>query len=218
MTGHGTALAKLPPILRDSLPPPRCREGRQSVHLKDLPLEAQRWIWQAFDDCSDPRPRPASWGPLLSLAPPGSPSAGRTSATWSSAGRCSPERRLAVEFRQRSCLEERNAQETSGLPGPERPLRPVSVWTSPEGFRWSIPPLTAVTNPALSAVRFHGRNQERSEARGISAASVSATSTGSRNWPSGCPASGRSRRGQRDPRPVQQLLLGLRRPQRGRPR
>jgi uncharacterized protein YecE (DUF72 family) len=40
----------------------------------------------------------------------------------------------------------------------------------PQGFRSSIPPLTAVTNPALSVVRFHGRNRENWEARGISAA------------------------------------------------
>jgi uncharacterized protein YecE (DUF72 family) len=40
----------------------------------------------------------------------------------------------------------------------------------PQGFRSSVPPVTAVTNPKLAVVRLHGRNAETWEARDVSVA------------------------------------------------
>jgi uncharacterized protein YecE (DUF72 family) len=79
-----------------------------------------------------------------------------------------PQRRLAVEFRNRSWLEERNAAETLGFLA-DNDLTYVCV-DEPQGFRSSVPPITAATAPALAVVRFHGRNRESWEARGVSAA------------------------------------------------
>lgn len=167
MTGHGTALAKLPPILRDSLPPP-ATEKAGNLYLKDLPPEAQRWIWQAFDDALAPLAQAGKLGAILLQFPPWFAISRENKRYLELCREMLPQRRLAVEFRQRSWLEERNAQETLTFLA-QNDLSYVCV-DEPQGFRSSIPPLTAVTNPALSVVRFHGRNQENWEARGISAA------------------------------------------------
>ena len=167
MTGHGTALAKLPPILRDSLPPPAAGKAG-NLYLKDLPPEAQRWIWQAFDDALAPLAQAGKLGAILLQFPPWFAISRENKRYLEQCREMLPQRRLAVEFRQRSWLEERNAQETLSFLA-QNDLSYVCV-DDPQGFRSSIPPLTAVTNPALSVVRFHGRNQENWEARGISAA------------------------------------------------
>ena len=167
MTGHGTALAKLPPILRDSLPPPAAGKAG-NLYLKDLPPEAQRWIWQAFDDALAPLAQAGKLGAILLQFPPWFAISRENKRYLEQCREMLPQRRLAVEFRQRSWLEERNAQETLTFLA-QNDLSYVCV-DEPQGFRSSIPPLTAVTNPALSVVRFHGRNRENWEARGISAA------------------------------------------------
>jgi uncharacterized protein YecE (DUF72 family) len=167
MTGHGTALAKLPPILRDSLPPPAAGKAG-NLYLKDLPPEAQRWIWQAFDDALAPLAQAGKLGAILLQFPPWFAISRENKRYLEQCREMLPQRRLAVEFRQRSWLEERNAQETLTFLA-QNDLSYVCV-DEPQGFRSSIPPLTAVTNPALTVVRFHGRNRENWEARGISAA------------------------------------------------
>ena len=40
----------------------------------------------------------------------------------------------------------------------------------PQGFKSSVPPVTAVTSPDLALVRFHGRNAATWEAKGITPA------------------------------------------------
>ena len=167
MTGHGTALAKLPPILRDSLPQPAAGKAG-NLYLKDLPPEAQRWIWQAFDDALAPLAQAGKLGAILLQFPPWFAIGRENKRYLEQCREMLPQRRLAVEFRQRSWLEERNAQETLTFLA-QNDLSYVCV-DEPQGFRSSIPPLTAVTNPALTVVRFHGRNRENWEARGISAA------------------------------------------------
>jgi uncharacterized protein YecE (DUF72 family) len=167
MTGHGTTLAKLPPILRESLPPDVTgKEG--NLYLKDLPPEAQTWIWHAFDDALTPLVEAGKLGAILLQFPP-----------WFGINRdhkrhieqCRtmlPQRRLAVEFRNRSWLEERNAAETLGFLA-DNDMTYVCV-DEPQGFPSSVPPITAATTSGLAIVRFHGRNRESWAARGVSAA------------------------------------------------
>ena len=44
------------------------------------------------------------------------------------------------------------------------------VVDEPQGFKSSIPPVVAATNPGLAMVRFHGRNAETWEKPGLTAA------------------------------------------------
>jgi uncharacterized protein YecE (DUF72 family) len=104
MTGHGTALAKLPPILRDSLPPPATGKAG-NLYLKDLPPEAQRWIWQAFDDALTPLAQAGKLGAILLQFPPWFAISRENKRYLEQCREMLPQRRLAVEFRQRSWLE-----------------------------------------------------------------------------------------------------------------
>jgi len=75
--------------------------------------------------------------------------------------------RCAVEFRNASWLNEKNSERTL------RFLRDHGIAfvmvDEPQGFKSSVPPVTAVTSD-LALVRFHGRNRETWEAKGITPA------------------------------------------------
>jgi uncharacterized protein YecE (DUF72 family) len=64
--------------------------------------------------------------------------------------------RVAIEFRHKSWMEDRNLEETvSFLEERNLPLVCVDM---PQGFDSSVPPIAAATADDLSMVRFHGRN------------------------------------------------------------
>jgi uncharacterized protein YecE (DUF72 family) len=75
--------------------------------------------------------------------------------------------RLAIEFRHKTWLEERNAEETlSFLEEHDLPLVCVDM---PQGFDSSIPPIAAATAKDLALVRFHGRDREVWAKKNVSA-------------------------------------------------
>jgi uncharacterized protein YecE (DUF72 family) len=69
-----------------------------------------------------------------------------------------PDYRIAVEFRHRSWLEERNVEET--LRFLEERRLPLVCVDMPQGFDSSVPPIAAATAEDISMVRFHGRNTD----------------------------------------------------------
>jgi uncharacterized protein YecE (DUF72 family) len=167
MTGHGTQLAKLPPVLRDSLPS-SVTEGKRQLYMKDLPEEAQRWVWEAFDTALEPLRQSGKLGAILLQFPP-----------WFGINRANkqyvelcrqllPEARLAVEFRNGSWLEERNVPETIGLLAANA-LTYVAV-DEPQGFRSSVPLVPAVAEPSMAMLRLHGRNVENWQAKDVTVA------------------------------------------------
>ena len=65
---------------------------------------------------------------------------------------------LSIEFRHQSWLSPHERAQTFDT---LRDLAMVyTIVDEPQGASNSVPPLVAVTNPALAIVRFHGRNQE----------------------------------------------------------
>ena len=76
-----------------------------------------------------------------------------------------PDDLLSIEFRHRSWLEPHDRERTFNH------LRDLNlVYTipdEPQGASNSVPPVVAVTNSALTIVRFHGRNQETWNAPGL---------------------------------------------------
>jgi uncharacterized protein YecE (DUF72 family) len=67
-----------------------------------------------------------------------------------------PDYRVAVEFRNKLWMEERNAEETLGFL--EEHDLPFVCVDMPQGFDSSIPPIAAATADDLAMVRFHGRD------------------------------------------------------------
>ena len=74
----------------------------------------------------------------------------------------------SVEFRNGSWLNEKNAERTLRFLA-DRGIAFVMV-DEPQGFKSSVPPVTAVTSSELAVVRFHGRNAATWEAKGITPA------------------------------------------------
>ena len=74
----------------------------------------------------------------------------------------------AVEFRNGSWLNEKNAERTTRFLA-ERNI-PFVMVDEPQGFKSSVPPEVLVTSSDLALVRFHGRNAETWEAKGITPA------------------------------------------------
>ncbi|MGI8424822.1 MAG: DUF72 domain-containing protein [Chloroflexota bacterium] len=167
MTGHGTQLSKLPPIVRDSLPQ-LTTEGKQQIYMKDLPEEAQRWVWEAFDQALEPLRLVGKLGAVLLQFPPWF---GINRANKTHIARCRamlPQQRLAVEFRNGSWLHDRNVPETLALLA-HNGMTYVVV-DEPQGFKSSVPLVPAVTEGGMAILRLHGRNVENWQKKGISVA------------------------------------------------
>jgi uncharacterized protein YecE (DUF72 family) len=167
MTGHGAPLKRLPPIVRDSLPAD-FGAGKRQIYMKDLPDQAQRWIWDGFDAALRPLQQAGKLGAILLQFPPWF-HIGKDNKRYLELCRAMlPDHALAVEFRNASWLAGDNAAETLGH------LRDNGLTyvcdDEPQGFKSSVPPVTAVTNPALALVRFHGRNAESWQAKDVSVA------------------------------------------------
>jgi uncharacterized protein YecE (DUF72 family) len=166
MTGHNTTLAKLPPILHDSLPDEL--RHKRTLYMKDLPEPAQQWIWGAFASALAPLAAAGKLGAILLQFPPWFTISKESKRYLERCRELLPDHTLAVEFRHGSWLADRNAGETMSLLA-DHDLTYVCV-DEPQGFRSSVPPVTAVTNPKLAVVRLHGRNAETWEARDVSVA------------------------------------------------
>ena len=106
-----------------------------------------------------------------------------------------PDYRVAVEFRHKSWMNERNTEETLSLPGgADLPLVCVDM---PQGFDSSVPPIAAATADDLAMVRFHGRDPRRGAPRARPRPSGSATTTRRRSCAEWVPADPRSSRRRR---------------------
>ena len=78
-----------------------------------------------------------------------------------------PDYPIAGEFRSRYRLEEDNLEETLGFLRSNH-MSYVAV-DEPQGFKSSVPPVADVTDD-YAVVRFHGRNRETWEERGLASA------------------------------------------------
>jgi uncharacterized protein YecE (DUF72 family) len=165
MTGQGTETKRLPKAFRAELPEPVAAKPR--VYAKDLPPDVLDAVWAAFRDGLEPLAASGQLGSILLQYP-----------RWffpSSENRSSIEEAVdrlgglacAVEFRNASWLNEKNAERTLRFLR-DRGIAFVMV-DEPQGFKSSVPPVTAVT-AELAVVRFHGRNRETWEAKGITPA------------------------------------------------
>lgn len=167
LTGHSATVNRLPVALRESLPAD-VTSSKRNVYMKDLPEPAQRWVWEAFAQALLPLHESHKLGAILLQFPPWF---GINRANKHYVEQCRdslPEMHLAIEFRNRSWMEERNALETLSLLK-DQGMTFVCV-DEPQGFRSSVPPVTAVTVPRLAMLRLHGRNTQNWEAKGITAA------------------------------------------------
>jgi uncharacterized protein YecE (DUF72 family) len=158
MTGQPTEVARLPEPLIDALP--AALAGKSRIYAKDLPGELYDAVWTHFLDALEPLRSAGKLGGVLLQYP-----------RWFLP---TPEnKRLIADSAERlagtpGAVELRNHHWYGGADGQGR----ATQWTldmlrdlgltyvmvdGPQGLESSVPPVAAVTTPALAMVRLHGR-------------------------------------------------------------
>jgi uncharacterized protein YecE (DUF72 family) len=151
-TQHPTRVAALPTDLRPAVE----KTGKDRVYLKDVDPAVTDQAWDRFLAALEPLHQAGKLGAILLQFPPWFPiSRGRKDYIVACAERVAP-RRVCIEFRNRTWMTEDNQKETLDFLAAHR-LPYVSV-DMPQGYRDSIPPVLAVTDPDLAVVRLHGHS------------------------------------------------------------
>ena len=156
LTNHPTRKDSLYKDLAAELPDELV--SKRNLYREQLPEPIVDEVWQRFHDALMPLHSAGKLGAVLFQFP-----------QWFVIGRKSKQYvlecaerlkdfRIAVEFRHKTWLEERNAEET--LAFLEEHDLPFVCVDMPQGFDSSLPPVAATTAKDLAMVRFHGRDPE----------------------------------------------------------
>ncbi len=162
LTTHQTAPRVLSPDVRAALPADLA--GKRTIYYKQLPASVKELVWEEFAAMLEPLRVAGKLGVVLFQFPfwfmPRSDS-------FSHIDECRErlsDYRLAVEVRNRYWLDDENLEETLSFLRRSR-LSFVAV-DEPQGFKSSVPPLADVTAD-VAVVRFHGRNLDTWEKKGL---------------------------------------------------
>ena len=163
LTNHPTR----PDSLYKDLELPEELADKKNLYREQLPDAVVDEVWQRFRDALMPLHSAGKLGAVLFQYP-----------QWFVIGRknkdyileCAErlkEFRIAVEFRHKTWLEERNVDETlSFLSDHDLPYVSVDM---PQGFDSSLPPIAAATADDIAMVRFHGRDRKAWAKKNVSA-------------------------------------------------
>jgi uncharacterized protein YecE (DUF72 family) len=168
MTGQPTETRRLPKALREALPPELAVKPR--IYARDLPRELRDAVWQLFFDGLSPLHASGQLGSVLLQYPRWFFPIGQSRdeilearERLNAAGT-----RFAVEFRNATWFNDKNAERTLRFLGDNR--IPYVMVDEPQGMKSSVPPITAVTSSELALMRFHGRRADTWEARNVTPA------------------------------------------------
>jgi uncharacterized protein YecE (DUF72 family) len=153
-TQHPTRVAALPTDLR----PAAEQTGKDRIYLKDIDSGVTDQAWQRFLAALEPLYQAGKLGAILLQFPPWFPIS-RTNKEYivACAQRVAP-RRVCIEFRNRTWMTPENQEETLGFLASNR--LPYVCVDMPQGYRDSIPPVVAATDPDLAVVRLHGHSDK----------------------------------------------------------
>lgn len=165
LTQHPTPPSALWKDFRSELPAEMAE--KRNIYMRDLPRPLQAEAVKRFRDALMPLHSAGKLGVVLFQMPPFVyPTRGSFGyLKW--AAEHLADFQLAVEFRNGRWLDEENRQDT--LDFLERHDLAYVCVDEPQGFKSSVPPVTAAT-ARVAEIRFHGRNAETWEMKGITAA------------------------------------------------
>jgi uncharacterized protein YecE (DUF72 family) len=163
-TQHPTPQSALPKDIRQALPV-EFRE-KANIYSRDLPQELTDELWSRFERALLLLDSAGKLGVVLFQFPPWFYPGNEQRDYILSCKVRLPQYRIAVEFRHNSWLNEKNIERTLNF------LRdndlPYVCVDEPQGFKSSMPPLAEATSD-IGLVRFHGRNREMWERKGVTA-------------------------------------------------
>ncbi len=165
LTQHPTPPKSLWKGFREKLPDGLVE--KRNIYMRDLPRDLQAEATQAFRDALMPLHSSGKLGVVLFQLPPYLYPIRGSFGYLKWVAEQLGDFQLAVEFRNGRWLDEDHMTDT--LDFLERHSLAYVCVDEPQGFNSSVPPVVAVTAP-VAEVRFHGRNVENWEKKGISAA------------------------------------------------
>ena len=154
LTNHPTKRESLYADLREELP--KELEKKRNLYREQLPEDAVEQVWQRFHDALMPLHSAGKLGAVLFQFPQWFVIARKNKEYVLECRDRLKDFRIAVEFRHKSWLEERNREETIGFL--EENGLPFVCVDMPQGFDSSLPPIAIATSKDLAMVRFHGRD------------------------------------------------------------
>ncbi len=164
-TQHPTPPSALPKDIRQALPE-ELRE-KPNVYSRDLPSELVDELWKRFERALLPLDSAGKLGVVLFQFPPWFYPGNEQREYLVACKNRLPQYRIAVEFRHNSWVNEKNIERTLQF------LRdnnlPYVCVDEPQGFKSSVPPVVEATSD-IALVRFHGRNREMWEKKGVTPA------------------------------------------------
>ena len=166
LTNHPTRPDGLYRDVRDLLP--KELADKRNLYREQLPPELAEEVWQRFHDALMPLHSAGKLGAVLFQFPQWFVISRKNKEYLVECAERLSDFRIAVEFRHRTWLEERNREETlSFLEEHDLPFVCVDM---PQGFDSSLPPVAAATAKDLAMVRFHGRDPVQWKKKNVSAA------------------------------------------------
>ena len=164
-TQHPTPVNSLPKSVREGLTPELRQKG--NLYYRDIPADLMDELWRRFETALLPLDTVGKLGVVLFQFPPWFfPGSGQLDYIMLCKGKL-PQYRIAVEFRNNVWLSEKNRDRTLDFLG-RNDLAFVCV-DEPQGFSSSVPPIAEVSSD-IGLVRFHGRNRDTWEKKGITTA------------------------------------------------
>src|ERR671937_10604 len=163
LTNHPTRPNSIYKDLQGAIPP-----DKKNVYREQLPDEVVEEVWQRFRDALMPLHSAGKLGAILFQFPQWFVISRKNKDYIVECAERLKDFRIAVEFRHKTWLEDRNADETlSFLDDRDIPMVCVDM---PQGFDSSLPPVAAATTRDLAMVRFHGRDPNQWTKKNVSAA------------------------------------------------
>jgi len=162
LTQHPTPPARLPKDLREKL-----SDAKGNIYFKDLAPKDKEAVWDRFREGLQPLQDAGKLGAIVFQFPKWFLPSQSAYRFMEDLREWLPDFGIAIEFRQVSWLKEERRQRVVQFLK-DHGFTYVVV-DEPPGFVSSVPPVVAVTAP-LGMVRFHGRNRDTWEKKGISTA------------------------------------------------
>jgi uncharacterized protein YecE (DUF72 family) len=163
MTGQPTETRRLPKDLRERLPAELQEKSR--IYAKDLPDELRGVVWEWFVDGIEPLIESGQLGAVLMQYPRWFFTSSENREAILEAKERLGSVPFSVEFRSASWFNEKNVERT--LRFLEDNQIPLVMVDGPQGYKSSVPALSATTSPDLAIVRFHGRRADTWEKQGL---------------------------------------------------
>jgi uncharacterized protein YecE (DUF72 family) len=161
-TQHPTPANSLPKNIRNELTSDL--QEKASIYYRDLPAELVDELWQRFESALLPLDTVGKLGVVLFQFPPWFYPGSQQLDYIAMCKAKLQQYRLAMEFRNSVWLSEKNRATTFDFL--KRNDLPFVCVDEPQGFKSSVPPIAEVTSDT-GLVRFHGRNSETWEKKGI---------------------------------------------------